>query len=100
VSSTNRAINGRVATEYDFHYGGAVFFIRDTQSVPYSFGRPLPVTVRFVDAGADEGRPPVGTEVDVLQAELTDEGTVVLGYEHEGKDGICLLSEVEVVDSA
>ena len=97
MSATSRAINGRVATEEDFHQGIAVFYIRDTSSVPYSFGRPLPVTVRFLDSGEeDEGRPPAGTEVEVLQAELTDEGTVVLGYKHDGKDGICLLSEVEV----
>jgi hypothetical protein len=60
----------------------------------------LPLTVRVVNADEESGLPPMGTEVRVLQAELMDDGGVILGYEHEGNDGLCMLSDVEVVDAA
>jgi len=46
--TTSRVINGRVAAEEDVHLGGAIFFIPDLRSVPYSFGRDLPVSVRVL----------------------------------------------------
>ena len=82
------------------HPGGAIFFIPDGRSVPYSFRKPLPVVVKIVNGEEGSGLPPVDTEVQVFQAELMDDGGVILGYQHEGSDGICMLSDVEVVDGS
>ena len=97
--SANRVINGRAATEEDVHPGGAIFFIPDNRSVPYSFGSDLPVSVKIVKADDGDGFPPPGTLVRILQAERTDEDSVILGFKYDGGDCVCTLEDVEMLDT-
>ena len=76
---------------------GAIFFAPDNRSVAYSFGRELPVTAKVVKADDGDGFPPPGTIVQILQAECTDDGSVVLGFVHDGGDCVCMLEDVEVI---
>lgn len=97
--SGNRVINGRAATEEDVHPGGAIFFIPDNRSVPYSFGNDLPISVKIMKPDDGDGFPPPGTLVQILQAELTDDGRIILGFEHDGGDCVCTLDDVEMLDA-
>ena len=75
--ATRRAWNGLVAKESDVIAGEAIFYIKDGRSVPYEFGRELPIRARFV--GEDSGFP-TGTEIQIMQAERVDTGDVIIGY--------------------
>ncbi|MBS1798589.1 MAG: hypothetical protein JSS95_02055 [Acidobacteria bacterium] len=94
----DRVINGRVANESDVHPNGAIFYIPDDRSVPYSFGRELPVSVT-IKSNDSESLPPEGTVVHILQAEQAGDGSVLLGFVHEHNDYVCMLEDVEVLPS-
>lgn len=94
----NRVINGRTATQEDVHPDGAIFFIPANRSSPYSFGRDLPVVVKIVKPDDGDGFPPAGTTVEILQAERTDTGDVVLGFVYDGGDCVCMLADIELID--
>ncbi|MDE3200668.1 MAG: hypothetical protein KGN79_07075 [Acidobacteriota bacterium] len=90
-----KALNGRVATEADSLAGEVIFYIPDERSVPYSFGRDLPLRAWLV--GDETGFPP-RTEIEILQAELGDTGDVLVGFMVGEDEGICMLHEVELID--
>jgi hypothetical protein len=92
----SRVINGRVADESDVRLDGAIFYIPNGMSIPYSFDHELPVRVRFINPDGD-GFPQVGTVVEILQAEQTDDGSVILGFVYNGCDYVCALEDVQIM---
>ena len=94
--SKRRALNGRVATQADQDAEEVIFYIPDGRSVPYRFERDLPIRARLV--GAAETGFPVGTEIEILQAEIGDTGAVLIGFIVGEDEGICLLHEIELID--
>ena len=94
--SKPRALNGRVATQADQDAEEVIFYIPDGRSVPYRFERDLPIRARLL--GAEETGFPVGTEIEILQAEIGDTGAVLIGFIVGEDEGICLLHEIELID--
>jgi predicted amidohydrolase YtcJ len=94
-TSRRRAFNGRVATKADAVSGEAIFYIEDGRSVPYRFGRDLPLRARLL--GDDTGFP-AGAEITILQAERGDTGDVLIGFVAGNEEGICLLNEIQLID--
>ena len=92
--SKRRALNGRVATQKDQDAEEVIFYIPDGRSVPYRFERDLPLRARLV--GSDSGFP-IGTEIEILQAEIGDTGDVLIGFMVGEDEGICLLQEIELI---
>jgi hypothetical protein len=95
--SKRRALNGRVATQADQDAEEVIFYIPEGRSVPYGFGRDLPLRARLVGTEETTGFP-IGTEVEILQAEIGDTGDVLIGFLVGGDEGICLLKEIELID--
>jgi len=93
--SKRRALNGRVATQADQDAEEVIFYIPDGRSVPYRIQRELPLRARLV--GETSGFP-VGTEIEILQAEPGATGDVLIGFMVGEDEGICLLHEVELLD--
>jgi hypothetical protein len=93
--SKRRALNGRVATQADQDAEEVIFYIPEGRSVPYRFERDLPLRARLV--GATTGFP-IGTEIEILQAEVGDNGEVLIGFMVGDDEGICLLKEIERID--
>ena len=92
-----RAMNGRVATQADQDAEEVIFYIPNGRSVPYRFERDLPLRARLV--GTEETtRFPIGTEIEILQAEIGDTGDVLIGFIVGEDEGICLLHEIELID--
>jgi len=67
---TKPLIQGRVATEADYHCGVAVFSFPDGHSAPFSLGRDLPIRAELVKSDGMDW--PVGSQISVVQAEITD----------------------------
>jgi len=88
-------IQGRVATEADFHSGAAVFYIPEGRSAPYSFGRDLLNRAKIVKSDGNEW--PVGTPVSVVQAEVSDGQHVTLGILHGDEQAVCALEDVKLL---
>jgi hypothetical protein len=95
--ASRRALNGRVATETDVDAGEVIFYIPEGRSIPYQFGRDLPLRARLV---GEEAGFPMGTEVEILQAEVGDTGDVLIGFVAGDDEGVCMLHEVELIDIA
>ncbi len=93
--SMRRALNGRVATQADQDAEEVVFYIPDGRSVPYRFERDLPLRARLV--GTETGFP-IGTEIEILQAEIGDTGDVLIGFIVGEDEGLCQLHEIELID--
>ena len=89
------ALNGRVATQADQDAEKVIFYIPGDRSVPYRFERDLPLRAHLV--GTETGFP-VGTEVEILQAEIGDTGDVLIGFIVGEDEGICMLKEIELID--
>jgi len=89
-------IQGRVATEADFHSGAAVFHVPDGRSVPYSLGRDLPIRAELVKSEGTDW--PVGSQVSIVQAEISDGKDVILGVVHGDEQGICTLEDVKLLE--
>ncbi len=58
--SKRRALNGRAASKADQDAEEVIFYIPDGRSVPYEFGRALPLSARLVSSEDASGFP-VGT---------------------------------------
>jgi hypothetical protein len=95
--SMRRALNGRVATKADQDAEEVIFYIEDGRSVPYQFGRDLPLSARLISPEEATGFP-VGTVIEVLQAETGDTGDVLIGFIAGEEEGICQLNEIELID--
>jgi hypothetical protein len=93
--SKRRALNGRAATQADQVAEEVIFYIPDGRSVPYCFGRDLPLRARLI--GEETGFPN-GIEIQILQAETGDTGDVLIGFTVGEDEGICNLSEIELID--
>jgi hypothetical protein len=93
--SKRRAVNGRVATQADQNAEEVIFYIPDGRSVPYRLERDLPLRARLV--GETTGFP-IGTEIEILQAEMADNGDVLIGFMVGDDEGICMLNEIERID--
>ncbi len=91
------ALNGRAATQADQDAETVIFYIQDGRSVPYRFERDLPLRARLVGTEETTGFP-VGTEIEILQAELGDTGDVLIGFVAGEEEGICMLHEIELID--
>src|SRR6185437_16087614 len=92
------------ATEEDCKAGRAIFYIPDNRSTVYDLGRPLPLTARYKQdtdtSTANEQRIiTAGTVVEVIQCEIGDNGEILVGFRYSGGEGICMLKEVEIVES-
>ena len=94
--SKRRALNGRVATQADQDAEEVVFYIPDGRSVPYRFERDLPLRARLVGTEKTTGFP-IGTEIEILQAEIGDTGDVLIGFIVGEGEGLCLLHEIELI---
>lgn len=92
-----RALNGRAATKADQDAKNVIFYIPDGRSVPYKFGRDLPLRGRLISPQEASGFP-IGTEIEILQAEAGDTGDVLIGFMVGDQEGICMLHEVELID--
>jgi hypothetical protein len=92
--SKRRALNGRVATQADQDAEEAIFYIADGRSVPE---RDLPLRARLVGTEETIGFP-IGTEIEILQAEIGDTGSVLIGFIVGEDEGIYLLREIELID--
>jgi hypothetical protein len=98
--SESKILNGRAATKKDFEAGKVIFYIPDSRSAPYSFGRDLPLTARVVNPDLGDGCPPPGTPLIIVQAEITDGEYVTLGVIYgDGDEGVFALEDVELQDS-
>jgi hypothetical protein len=95
--SNVRALNGRSATQADVDAGTVVFYIPDGRSTPYYFGRDLPLRALLLGPEEQSGFPD-GTVIDVLQAEVGDNGEVLIGFVAGEEEGICQLNEIELID--
>ena len=87
-----KCISGRPATEDDLKDGTAIFYIRKSASSAYDLWRELPADGRFM--GDMEGIP-VGTAVQVVQAEIVEEKIYVGFIYSDGKEAVCTLEEIE-----
>jgi hypothetical protein len=90
-------IEWRAATKADQDAEEVIFYIADGRSVPYWLGRELPLGARLISTEEDTGFP-VGTEIEILQAELGDTGDVLIGFMVGEEEGICQLNEIELID--
>lgn len=90
-----KALNGRVATEADADAGEVIFYIPNGRSVPYEFGRDLPLRARLV---GEESGFPAETVIEILQAEVGDNGEVLIGFVSGEDEGVCMLHEIELID--
>lgn len=91
------ALNGRAATQADQDAETVIFYIPDGRSVPYRFKRDLPLRARLLGTEETTGFR-VGTEIEILQAELGDTGDVLIGFIAGEEEGVCMLHEIELVD--
>ena len=57
----------------------------------------MPLCARLLGTEETTGFP-VGTEIEILQAELGDTGDVLIGFMAGEEEGICLLHEIELID--
>jgi hypothetical protein len=93
----SKVLNGRVATEADAETRSVIFYIPDSRSTPYVFEHDLPLRARFISQ-EESGIAPDGTEVIVAQAEVGDNGQIVVGLLlGEDEEGICMLHELEIL---
>ena len=95
--SKRRALNGRVATQADQDREEVIFYIPDGRSVPYRFERDLPLRARLVGTEETTGFP-IGTEIEILQAEIGNSGDVLIGFIVGEDEGICLLHEIKLAE--
>jgi hypothetical protein len=95
--SKRRALNGRAATKAEQDAEDVIFYIPDGRSVPYQFGRDLPLRARLINSEEETGFP-TGTEVEILQAEIGDTGDVLIGFMVGEQEGLCMLHEIELVE--
>jgi hypothetical protein len=95
--SKRRALNGRVATQADQDAKDVIFYIPDGRSVPYRFEHDLPLRARLVGTEETTGFP-IGTEIEILQAEIGDTGDALIGFIVGEDEGMCLLKEIELID--
>jgi len=93
-----KVLNDRAATKEDAQAGRVVFHIPDSRSIPYQFDNELPLLAKVTTPDEDNGFPPPGALVAIVQAELGDNGQILFGvmYGH-GEEGICQPGEVEVI---
>jgi hypothetical protein len=97
MMSNRRALNGRAATKADQDAEEVIFYIPDGRSVPYRFGRDLPLSARLISPEEATGFP-VGTVIEILQAEVGDTGDVLIGFMVGEEEGVCQLNEIELID--
>jgi len=95
--SKRRALNGRAATKEDQDAEEVIFYIPDGRSVPYRFGRDLPLKARLLGSEEMTGFPS-GTVIEILQAETGDTGDVLIGFVTGEEEGICQLNEIELIE--
>jgi hypothetical protein len=92
------------ATEEDCKAGRAIFYIQDNRSKVYDLGRPLPLRARIRQdtetSTADKQKIiPAGTPVEIIQCEIGDNGEILVGFRYDGREGICMLKEIEIIES-
>ena len=92
------------ATEEDCKAGRAIFYIPDNRSTVYDLGRPLPLQARIrqdsdYGTASERGKIPAGTLVEIIQCEMGDNGEILVGFRYDGNDGICMLNELEILES-
>jgi hypothetical protein len=42
---------------------------------------------------------PAGTQVEIIQCEIGDNGEILVGYRYDGGVGLCMLYELEIVET-
>jgi hypothetical protein len=92
----------RAADEDDCKAGRAIFYIRDSRSIPYDLGQPLPLSAKIKqDAHVSPGDViRAGTVIEIIQCEIDERGKILIGFRYAGREGICTLDEVEMRDKA
>ncbi len=98
--SMRRVLNGRVATKVESEGDAVVFFVPDGRRRPYSFGRNLPILARITKTSEEEDFPPLGTVIEIVQAEIVDDENVLLGFVAGEDEGICALEDVEIIEES
>jgi hypothetical protein len=89
-------IQGRVATEADFNAGQAIFYVRGGRSALYSLGHDLPIKAEIVKSDGLDW--PIGHQVTIVQAEITDGQHVTLGVIDGDKQAVCALEDVKLLE--
>lgn len=87
------------ATEGDAQNGSAVFFIADGRSRAFDLGVALPVDAILVREVGENQPVPAGTRVQVIQAELLEDSSILLGFIYAEGQGICTLDEIAIESS-
>jgi hypothetical protein len=90
-------IENRIATVADVESGKAIFCVGEGRSQPYSFGQGLPLIAEIVNEKLGEHFP-VGRQVTIVQAEITDEEHVTLGIVDQNERMVCALEDVRVLE--
>jgi hypothetical protein len=100
--------NGQIAmtmpaTEEDCKAGRAIFYIPDNRSKVYDLGWALPLPARYrqdtnTSTAKEQGIIPAGTAVEIIQCEIGDNGEILVGFRYDGGEGICMLSELEIIE--
>jgi hypothetical protein len=88
-------IQGRAATKADFDSGVAIYYVPNSRSVPYSLGHDLPIRAEIVKLGI--GNWPIGHQVSIVQAEITDGQHVTLGIIDGDEQAVCSLADVKLL---
>ena len=92
------ALNHRVATPEDADAGTVIFHIPDGRSVPYWFGRELPVSAVIARDDLGDAFPPAGTRVEILQAEQGDTGDVIVGFVLGDQEFVGMLGDIRLIE--
>jgi hypothetical protein len=90
-------INGdRPAIESDARNGLAVFYVAEGRSKVFDMGVALPAQGILLEDAGEEQPIPAGTSVQVIQAEILDDRSVLLGFSVNGKQGVCTLEQIAI----
>jgi hypothetical protein len=93
-----KVLNGRAATSEDAEKRSVVFYIPDSRSVSFTFDRSLPLKAVVTKPDDGDGFPPPGSVVYVVQAEIGDNGEVVIGLMYgDDQEALCLLRDITVI---
>jgi hypothetical protein len=93
-----KVLNGRAATSEDAEKRSAFSYIPDSSSVPFTFDRSLPLKAVLTKPDDGDGFPPPGSLVYVVQAEIGDNGEVVIGLMYgDDQEALCLLRDITII---
>jgi hypothetical protein len=92
-----KVLNGRVPTEADAETEALSSTFPIHAALPIFFDHPLPLRARLRSPEVSGIEPP-GNEVVIVQAEIGDNGEIVIGLQYcEDEEAVCTLEELEIL---